>query len=48
MVTQIEFVNADATRAAARVTIGYSGATVMLEKIDGRWVAKELVGFWVT
>lgn len=36
-ITLIEFVNAVRTKANAHVTIGYSGATVMLEKIDGKW-----------
>jgi hypothetical protein len=37
-----------ATRASARVTIGYSGGTVELEKEDGRWIAKRLVNQWIT
>jgi TolA-binding protein len=47
-VTQIEFVNVERTKANAAVTIGYSGATVVLEKIDGNWRALKLVGQWVT
>ncbi|HET6893117.1 MAG TPA: tetratricopeptide repeat protein [Pyrinomonadaceae bacterium] len=47
-VTQIEFVNADRTKANASVTIGYSGATVMLEKINGKWRAVGLTNQWVT
>ena len=47
-VTQIEFVNAERTRAHARVTIGYSGGTVVLEKIDGQWRAIELANEWIT
>jgi len=46
-VTQIEFVNAERTWANAIVTIGYSGATVVLEKIDGQWRALRLVNQWV-
>jgi TolA-binding protein len=47
-VSQIEFVNAERTKANAHVTIGYSGGTVVLEKIDGHWRALKLVGQWVT
>jgi hypothetical protein len=47
-VTQIEFVNAERTKANANVTIGYSGATVVLEKIDGKWRAVRLTNEWIT
>jgi tetratricopeptide (TPR) repeat protein len=47
-VTQIEFVNADRTKANASVTIGYSGATVVLEKIVGKWRAVALTNQWIT
>jgi len=47
-VTQIEFVNAERTKANASVTIGYSGATVVLEKIDGKWRAIRLTNQWIT
>lgn len=47
-VTQIEFVNADRTKANASVTIGYSGATVVLEKVDGKWRAVALTNQWIT
>ena len=47
-VTQIEFVNAERTKANANVTIGYSGATVVLEKIDGKWRAVRLTNQWIT
>lgn len=46
-VTRVEFVNAERTRGNASVTIGYSGATVMLEKIDGKWRAVRLTNQWV-
>jgi hypothetical protein len=48
VIEQIEFLDADRTRAAVGVTVGYSGATVMVEKTEGKWVARELVNFWVT
>ena len=47
-VTQIEFVNAERTKANADVTIGYSGATVVLEKVDGKWRAVRLTNQWIT
>ena len=48
VVTQIEFTDADRTKADAAVTIGYSGATVVLEKVDGRWIARRLTNQWIT
>ena len=47
-VTQIEFVNAERTKANAHITIGYSGATVVLEKVDGKWRAVRLTNQWIT
>jgi tetratricopeptide (TPR) repeat protein len=47
-VTQIEFVNTERTKANALVTIGYSGATVVLEKVDGKWRAVRLTNQWIT
>ena len=36
VITEIQFTNPDRTKASARVTIGYTGGTVELEKEDGR------------
>jgi len=47
-VPQIEFVNAERTKANASVTIGYSGATVVLEKVEGKWRALRLTNHWIT
>ena len=47
-VTQIEFDNAERTKANAHVTIGYSGATVVLEKVNGKWRAVRLTDQWIT
>lgn len=47
-ITEIHFTNAERTKASVRVTIGYSGGTVELEKEGGRWIAKRLVGRWIT
>ena len=33
---------------AAAATIGYSGATVVMEKVDSRWTAVRLVDQWIT
>lgn len=48
VITEIEFTNAERTRAGAKVTIGYSGATVELEKQEVRWVATRLTNQWIT
>jgi hypothetical protein len=48
VVTEIEFTNVERTRASARVTIGYEGGTVELEKEGGTWVAKRLTNRWIT
>jgi hypothetical protein len=47
-VTHIEFLNAERTRATARFTVEYEGATVILEKVNGRWVAVRMVDRWIT
>jgi tetratricopeptide (TPR) repeat protein len=47
-VTDITFTDAARTKAAVRVTIGYSGGTVLLEKVGGAWHAREIVGLWIT
>ena len=44
----IEFLDGARTRAAVPVTIGYSGATVVLEKRDGVWHIVELTNHWIT
>ena len=46
--TSIEFTNAERSRALVPVNIGYAGADVVLEKLDGVWTIKELVNGWVT
>ena len=30
------------------VTVGYSGATVVMEKVNGVWKAIRLTGQWIT
>ena len=44
----IQFTDADRSRAVVPVTIGYAGADVILEKVNGVWAIKELVNRWVT
>jgi tetratricopeptide (TPR) repeat protein len=48
VITRIEFLDAERTRAAAHVTIGFGGTAVMVSKIDGQWRATGLSGRWVT
>jgi len=48
IITAIEFLNESRTRAGVHVTIGYEGATLILEKNDGVWTFKEMVGRWIT
>lgn len=48
VVTGIEFIDADRTKAEAAVTIGYSGGTVLMEKVEGRWLARRLTSRWIT
>lgn len=48
VITRIAFQNHDRTKATADVTVGYSGATVVLEKRDGAWIAVELTNEWIT
>lgn len=47
-ITDVEFLDDARTKAAARVTIGYSGGTVLLEKTPDGWRATEMTGFWIT
>jgi hypothetical protein len=46
--TRIEFLDAARTRAAAHVTIGYSGVTVVLEQRGAAWVPVRLTNEWIT
>ena len=46
--SKIEFTNVERTRASARVTIGYEGGTVELEKEGSTWIAKRLTNRWIT
>jgi hypothetical protein len=48
IIHEIELLNEERTEAVARVTIGYSGASVVLEKRDGAWSVVRLTDFWIT
>jgi tetratricopeptide (TPR) repeat protein len=48
IITELEFLNADRTRAAVRVVVGGEGATVVLEKDQGVWTARSLVDRWIS
>jgi hypothetical protein len=45
---EVEFTNPARTRALVPLAVGYSGATAVLEKVNGVWTMKELVNFWIT
>lgn len=46
--SSVEFTDVARTRALVPFAVGYSGATAVLEKIDGAWTIKELVNRWIT
>ena len=48
VITEIHFTNAERTKASAKVTIGYSGATVEMDKEGGKWIARRLTNRWIT
>jgi hypothetical protein len=47
-VDYVAFADASRTQARAGITIGYSGATVVLEKVAGVWRALRLTDWWIT
>src|SRR5262249_24565749 len=48
IIDEVAFTDAAHTRAEVKVTIGYAGCTVVLEKKNGVWKALELTNGWVT
>ena len=44
----IEFTNPQRTRANVGVAFGWIGATIMLEKVDGKWRALRVVNIWMS
>jgi hypothetical protein len=47
-ITELEFLNAERTKAAARIQGDHQGATMMLEKVDGIWRIVEVVDSWIS
>jgi hypothetical protein len=47
-IDRVEFLNVERTQAVAAVTVGYSGASVVLEKKGGVWIAVRLTNEWMT
>jgi hypothetical protein len=48
IITDVEFLNAERTKALARVRAGHEGATVVLEKREGAWIANGVVNQWIS
>lgn len=49
VITRIECTNKEQTKALVSITIGYGGTDVLMEKVDGKWLAKGLASrIWVT
>ena len=48
VITEIEFLDAARTKARAKVTIGYSGCDVLLEKTGGTWKSVRILSEWIT
>jgi tetratricopeptide (TPR) repeat protein len=45
--SSLEFTNAERTRALVPIRVGYSGGTVVLEKVNGVWTMRDLVTVWI-
>ena len=48
IIVELEFLNAERTKAAARIVVGHEGGTIVLEKSQGIWTAKALVNTWIS
>jgi tetratricopeptide (TPR) repeat protein len=48
MITRIDFLDTARTRANVAITVGYSGATVVVEKVEGVWRAVRVTNWWIT
>jgi tetratricopeptide (TPR) repeat protein len=48
IITDIEFLDSERTKAVARIVVGSQGGTVVLEKERGIWTAKGLVNTWIS
>jgi tetratricopeptide (TPR) repeat protein len=47
-ITRVDFLDEARTKASVMVTVGYSGATIVMEKIAGVWKAIRLTNQWIT
>jgi tetratricopeptide (TPR) repeat protein len=47
IINEIEFIDTGRTRAAVKVRVGYTGATVHVEKRGSEWTMKQLTNFWI-
>jgi hypothetical protein len=47
-ITLVEFTNAERTKAGVAVTIGYEGATIVLEKKGEVWTYVGMTNRWIT
>ena len=48
VIAELEFLNAEHTKAAARVVMGHQGGTIVLDKQQGIWTAKASVNKWIS
>ncbi len=48
IISSVTFLDEARTRAGVAIVVGYSGATVIMEKKSGVWVAVRLVNQWIT
>jgi hypothetical protein len=48
VITDIEFLDSERTKAVARIVVGPEGGTVVLEKERGIWTAKVLINTWIS
>jgi tetratricopeptide (TPR) repeat protein len=48
IISSVTFLDEARTRAGVDIVVGYSGATVIMEKQNGVWVALRLVNQWIT
>jgi len=48
IIAEVEFLDTGRTNAAARLRFGHEGGTLMLEKVQGVWIAKSMVDNWIS
>ena len=47
-IRRVEFLDEPRTKANVSIEVGFSGATVVMEKVDGEWKALRLTNQWIT